>query len=283
MSRMIALRRFALAIVAVAPFLALHAQPKPQYEIYAIRYATVPGFAVSGLVEGADPARKIDIAMMVWLIRGSGRNILFDSGFYRDQFMKQWHPTDYVKPSESVARLGLKPEDITDVIISHMHWDHADGMDLFPKAKIWLQKDELEYYAGEAWQSRRTHGGIDPDDVMAAVKLNTQGRVGLVNGDAQEILPGITAYIGGKHTYASQFIAVNTAVGAVVLASDNMYLYENLEKHAAIAQTLDRESNLRAQDRMKQLAADARWIIPGHDPLVMAKFPQVAPGVVKIQ
>jgi hypothetical protein len=110
---MIALRRLAIAILTVAPFLALYAQPKPQYEIYAIRYATVPAFAVSGLVEGADASRKIDIAMMVWLIRGDGRNILFDSGFYRDQFMKQWHPTDYVKPSESVAKLGLKPEDIT--------------------------------------------------------------------------------------------------------------------------------------------------------------------------
>ena len=104
-----------------------------------------------------------------------------------------------------------------------------------------------------------------------------------MNGDAQEIVPGITAYIGGKHTYASQFITVNTTVGAVVLASDNLYLYENLEKHLPIAQTLDRESNLRAQDRMKQLAADPRLIIPGHDPQVMRKFQQVAPGVVKIQ
>jgi glyoxylase-like metal-dependent hydrolase (beta-lactamase superfamily II) len=156
-------------------------------------------------------------------------------------------------------------------------------MDLFPKAKIWLQKDELEYYAGEAWQSRRTHGGIEADDVMAVVKLNTQGRVGLVNGDAQDVLPGIVAYVGGKHTYASQYLAVSTAVGAVVLASDNMYLYENLEKHLPIAQTLDRESNLRAQDRMKQLAADPRWIVPGHDPAVMTKFPVAAPGVVRIQ
>ena len=278
---MISLRQLVVAALAVAS--PLLAQPKPQYEIYAIRYATLPNFAVSSLVEGADRSRKLDIAMMVWLIRGNGRTILFDSGFYRDQFMKQWHPADYVKPSEAIAKLGLKPEDITDVIVSHMHWDHADGIDLFPKAKIWLQKDELEYYAGQAWQSRGAHGGIDPEDVMAAVKLNTQGRVGLVNGDAQQILPGIMAYTGGKHTYASQFITVNTAVGAVVLSSDNMYLYENLEKHAPIAQTLDRESNLRAQDRMKQLAADPQWIIPGHDPLVMTKFPEVAPGVVKIQ
>ncbi len=264
-------------------FLAVPLWAQPEYEVYALRYATIPGFQVSQLVAGADPSRKLDIAMMVWLVRGGGRNILFDAGFYREQFFKQWHVTDFVKPSESIARLGLKPEDITDVVISHMHWDHADGLDLFPKAKIWLQKDELEYYAGEGWQSRRTHGGIDPDDVLAAVKLNMAGRVGLVPGDAQEILPGISCYTGGKHTYASQYITVHTAAGTVVLASDNMYLYENLDKHAPIAATLDAASNLRAQDRMKQLAARPELIIPGHDPAVLKRFPNPQPGVARIQ
>jgi len=273
--------RAILLIAATAGLLA--AQEKPKYEIYAIRYATIKGFAVSGLVVGADPARKMDIAMMVWLVKGGGHNILVDAGFYREQFFKQWPGiADYVKPSEAVARVGLKPDDITDVVISHMHWDHADGLDLFPKAKIWLQKDELEYYAGSAWQSRRTHGGIDPDDVIATVKLNLAGRVGLVNGDAQEILPGITCYTGGKHTYASQYVGVNTAAGTVVLASDNMYLYKNIEKRAASA-SLDNESNLRAQDRMKQLAASPKLVIPGHDPAVMTSFPSVGVGVVKIQ
>jgi glyoxylase-like metal-dependent hydrolase (beta-lactamase superfamily II) len=259
------------------------AQPKPRYEVYAIRYATIPNFQVADLVAGADRARRMDIAMMIWLVEGNGRHILVDSGFYRDRFLKEWKPVDYVKPSEAIARAGLKPEDITDLIVSHMHWDHADGIDLFPKARTWIQKDELEYYAGSAWQSRGTHGGIDPEDVLALVKLNTEGRVRLVNGDAQEILPGISCYTGGKHTYASQFVTVNTAAGAVVLASDNMYLYENLEKHAAIAQTLDAESNLRAQDRMKQLAADPRLIVPGHDPAVFARFPNPQPGVARIQ
>ena len=257
--------------------------PKPQYEIYAIRYATLANFQVSGLVAGADRSRRMDIAMMVWLVEGNGRHILFDAGFYREQFMKQWKPVDYVKPSEAIARLGLKPEDITDLIVSHAHWDHADGVDLFPKARTWIQKDELEYYAGTAWQARGTHGGIDPEDVLALVRLNTEGRVGLVNGDAQEIIPGISCYTGGKHTYASQFLTVNTAAGTVVLASDNMYLYENLDKHAPIAQTLDAESNLRAQDRMKQLAADPRLIVPGHDPAVFARFPNPKPGVAKIE
>jgi len=270
----------ALAFIAVAG--TLRAQPKPAYEIYAIRYATLKDFAVSGLVAGADQSRKMDIAMMFWLIEGNGRNILFDCGFYRDQFMRQWRPVDYEKPSLALQRAGLKPDDITDVVISHIHWDHADGFDLFPRARIWIQKEELEYYAGEAWQGHR-RTAADPDDILGLVKANTEGKVGLVKGDEQEIFPGITCYVGGKHTWQSQFIAVNTASGTVVLASDNVYLNENLEKHVPIAATLDADSNLRAQDRMQQMAASPRLIIAGHDPAVMKDFKEIAPGVVRIQ
>jgi glyoxylase-like metal-dependent hydrolase (beta-lactamase superfamily II) len=256
---------------------------QPIYEVFAIRYASIPDFPVSALVTGADRERKLSIAMTVWLVRGNGRNILVDSGFYRPQFFKNWKVEGFMKPSDAVAQAGVKPEEITDVIITHMHWDHADGMDLFPNARIWLQKDEYHYYTGEAWQRPNTHGGIDPDDVLAAVKLNLAGRIGLVNGDAQEIIPGVTCYTGGKHTYQSQYVGVSTKAGRVILASDNMYLYENLEKHAPIAQTLDKDSNLRAQDRMKQLAASPRLIIPGHDPAVFEKFPKVNERVVKIE
>jgi glyoxylase-like metal-dependent hydrolase (beta-lactamase superfamily II) len=263
----------------------------PMYEVFAIRYASIPEFPVNALIANADPQRKLSIAMTVWLIRGNGHNILVDSGFYRPQFFKQFKIESFIKPSEAVGQPGimpagqpaLTPEDITDVIITHMHWDHADGMDLFPRARIWLQKDEYTYYTGEAWQSPRTHGGIDPDDVLAAVKLNLAGRVTLVNGDAQQILPGITCYTGGKHTFQSQYVGVNTKAGTVILASDNMYLYENLEKHVPIAQTLDAASNLRAQDRMKQLAASSRLIVPGHDPAVFEKFPKVSEQAVKIE
>jgi glyoxylase-like metal-dependent hydrolase (beta-lactamase superfamily II) len=269
-----------IASLSIAP---LTAQSKPQYEVYAIRYATLPDFRVSELVAGADPARKLDIAMMIWLLRGNGHNILVDSGFYHDRFFRDWHVNDFTKPSDALKPLGLKPEDITDIVITHMHWDHADGMDLFPNARIWIQKDELQYYAGEAWQSKEAHGGIDPGDVLTLVKLNTEDHVGMVNGDAQEIIPGVICYTGGRHTYASQYVGVSTSAGTVVLASDNMYLYENLEKHLPIAATLDAVSNLRAQDRMKQLAASPGLIVPGHDPAVMTKFPLVAPGAAKIQ
>jgi len=271
------------AAVLVLSSSSVVAQTKLTYEVYAIRYASLPDFPVSDLVSGADRSRKLDLAMTIWLVRGGGHNVLVDSGFYHERFFKAWKVKDFIKPSDALAGLGVKPEDITDVVISHMHWDHADGSDLFPKARIWIQKDELEYYAGEAWETKDTSDGIDPEDVLELVKLNTQGRVGLVHGDAQEILPGLTCYTGGRHTFQSQYVGVNTAGGTIVLASDNMYLYENMEKHVPIAETLDAASNLRAQDRMKRIATRPEWVIPGHDPSVFDKFPKIGERVVKIQ
>ena len=113
--------------------------------------------------------------------------------------------------------------------------------------------------------------------------LRREGRVQLVNGSDQEILPGITVYTGGKHTFASQYASVRIAPGTAVVASDNLYLYENLEHHAPIAQTLDAASNLRAQTRMLQIASDPRLIVPGHDPAVFERFEATAPGVVRIR
>jgi glyoxylase-like metal-dependent hydrolase (beta-lactamase superfamily II) len=152
---------------------------------------------------------------------------------------------------------------------------------LFPRATVWIQKEEYDYYVGPQGEVLHT-GGADADDAKMLAELNKAGRVRLVDGDAKEILPGITVYTGGKHTFASQFAGVKTTAGTVVLASDNAYLYENLEKRLPIAQTLDAASNLKAQERMLALAASPSLVIPGHDPAVFERFPAVAPGVVKI-
>jgi glyoxylase-like metal-dependent hydrolase (beta-lactamase superfamily II) len=104
----------------------------------------------------------------------------------------------------------------------------------------------------------------------------------LVDGDGKEIIPGITVHTGGKHTYASQFAAVRTGVDTIVLASDNLYLYENLARRVPIAQTLDAASNVKAQGRMLTLASDARLIVPGHDPEVFNRFTSPGNGIAWI-
>lgn len=255
----------------------------PGYSIEAVRYATVPGFPVSALVMGAPPEEKVDIAMVVWLIRGGGRNILFDSGFHREKWMKEFPVADYVPPHEAVRAAGVRPDEVTDVVISHAHWDHMGGIDLFPRATVWIQKDEFAYYTGAAWQVGGRHGGIDPEDLAVLVRLNTEGRLKLVDGDDVELLPGLRVYTGARHTYASQYLRVG-GEPAFVLASDNCYLYRNLETPAASATftEADRGANLAAQRRMIALAGSIQRVVPGHDLRQFERYPTVG-RVAKIR
>jgi glyoxylase-like metal-dependent hydrolase (beta-lactamase superfamily II) len=272
------------ALLASAHRPAPTASPAPPlYEVYAVRYATLH-FPKSALIRTAPRGEMMDIAMTVWLLKGSdGRIVLFDAGYYRDKFQQQYKSADYVTAAEAIGRIGVKPEQVNDVIISHIHWDHADGADLFPTARVWIQKEEYAFYIDSTGTPRNRT--IDALDAAMFAQLDKAGRVMRVDGDAKEIIPGITVYTGGKHTYASQFISVPTRSGTVVLASDNAYLYENLDNRVPIAQTAqpaDTISNLQAQDRMATIAASRKFIVPGHDMLVFSRFPKVAEGVVRI-
>ena len=258
----------AASLVAAAP------SDTPAYSIEAVRYGTIKAFPVSALLMGAPKEEKTDIAMVVWLIRGGGHNILFDSGFHRESWLKQFPTDDYLRPDAAVKEAGVAPEDVTDIVISHAHWDHMGGIDLFPKAAVWIQKQEFAYYTGDAWQPGGKHGGIDKEDVQVLVRLNTAGRLRLVDGDNVEILPGIRAYTGSRHTFASQYIRVD-GDAPFVLASDNCYLYRNLAEHKASAtfSEADQAGNVAQQSRMIELAGSPDRVVPGHDPAQFQKFP----------
>jgi glyoxylase-like metal-dependent hydrolase (beta-lactamase superfamily II) len=178
--------------------------------------------------------------------RPRGRTVLVDAGFYRQEVLKYFGVTDFTRPDKALERLGIKPDEVTDVILTHMHSDHVDGADLFPMAQIWIQKEEYAHYAEKTGRPGGGLPGSEPEYIRALVRLHTLGRVHLVDGDAREIIPGVTVYTGGKHTFASQYVGVNTKAGTVVIASDNVYTYENLEKHVPITATLDAKSNLAA-------------------------------------
>lgn len=259
---------FVLGLLGASP------APPPAYTIQAIRYATAKDVPASMLVVGAPKEETLEIAMVVWLVRGGGRNVLFDSGFHREKWFTSFPTVDYLRPDEAVALAGVKPEEVTDVVVSHAHWDHVGGVDLFPKATVWIQRQEYAYYTAEAWQPGGRHGGIDPDDVKALVQLNTEGRLRLVDGDDVEILPGIRAYTGARHTYASQYLRI-AGDPPYVLASDNCYLERNLAEHRASATFTEADvpANLAAQARMISLAGSADRVVPGHDARQFVRFP----------
>jgi glyoxylase-like metal-dependent hydrolase (beta-lactamase superfamily II) len=265
-------KRYLLA--CIIPILFAASASTPEYSIQAIRYASSPNVPVSELVIGAPKDAKIEITMVIWLIRGGGHTIVFDSGFHRDTFIKDFPMKDYLRPDEAVRLAGVKPEEVTDIVISHAHWDHMGGIDLFPKANVWIQKEEYRYYTMDAWQPGGQHGGIEPEDAKQLVQLNTEGRIRLVDGDNVEIFPGIRAYTGARHTYASQYLRVE-GNPTFVLASDNCYLYRNLLSHMASAtfSEADHPANIAAQSRMIELAGSADRVVPGHDALQFQKFP----------
>lgn len=275
-----------LALFAVATLSACATPPAmvaealPIYEVHAVRYATLVGYPTRWLVQGADSSRTTDGAMMVWLLRGGDRTVLVDAGFYRDAFVQGYDFEGYRRPTEALAALGVTPESVTDVVVTHVHWDHVGGADLFPNARVWIQRDEFDHHVGPDGEA--LDEAIAPVHAAMLARLRSEGRVRLVEGDDQEILPGIRAYTGGRHTHASQYVGVRTRSGTVVVASDNVYLYENLDRHVPIGATLDAEANLAAQDRMRTLAAEERLIVPGHDAAVFERFATLGADVARI-
>jgi glyoxylase-like metal-dependent hydrolase (beta-lactamase superfamily II) len=263
----------------------------PHYQVYAIKFAS-PGyrFPIASWALGGPENDSVDIDFMVWLIKGdNGRNVLVDAGFRRDMIdfadAKGFAVVYKTSPDSALGVLGVKAGDITDIILSHPHWDHIDGISLFPNAHIWIQKEDYNYFVGGAWQKGQQNGGYEPRDVRALVDLNMAQKVTLVDGDNKEVIPGIRVFTGSRHTYNSQYVLVSTPSKKIVLASDNIWIYYSLEHLSPPSEggTMDTAGYVNAMRRMKTLATSPRYIIPGHDAKVFSLFPRVADGVVKIE
>ena len=260
----------------------------PVYDIYALKYFGLASVPVSELALGAPKKDTMNMYFMYWLVKGNnGKNILVDAGFLRDlDIVKELHSTFYIRPDSVLLELNIQADDITDIILTHPHWDHVDGISLFPKAHIWIQKEDYNYFVGAAWQKDGRHGGFYKRDVDSLVSLNIAGKLTLVDGDDQEILPGIKVYTGSRHTFNSQFVLVETGGDKVILASDNIWIYYNLEHLKSSPPpggTFDTTAYVKSMQRMKTLVPNIKYIIPGHDPAIFTRFPMIKPDVVQIK
>jgi glyoxylase-like metal-dependent hydrolase (beta-lactamase superfamily II) len=260
---------------------------KGHYDVYAIKYASISHLTpTSDWVDQAPKQDSVAMEFMIWLIRGQGRNILVDAGFLNDiENAKEFDVVNYKRPDSVIMNLGVKPEEVTDVMLTHPHWDHLDGLVLFPKARVWVQKTDYDYFVGGAWQKEGNHGGFAKRNVLMLAGVNVDGRLTLVDGDDKEIIPGIRVYTGSRHTFNSQYALVNTGTERIVLASDNIWVYYSLEhmKPAPSYGTFDPAGYVKAMARMKTLASQEKFIIPGHDARVFKTFPAVGDRAVKIE
>ena len=262
-------------------------QNTPSYEVYVLKYASLAKKTTIADWVKDGPKDSTDIDFMFWLIKdGKGKNILVDAGCScSTPAAIDFGLTKCIRQDSLLLQLGIKSPDVTDIIVTHPHWDHINGINLFPNAQIWIQKDDYNYYAGGAWQKDGSHGGFVKDEILYLVNKNIEGKVTLVNGDAKEIIPGIKVYTGSHHTYNSQYVGVQSGNDKIIIASDNIWLYYSLEHllPAPSYGTLDPAGYVAAMKRMKTLASKTAFILPGHDPRGFSQFPKVTENIARIK
>ena len=147
------------------------------YQIYALKFALLKfKLPIAYSAVGSTSKDSSGICYMIYLLKGNnGRTILVDAGFTETPAMYNMHAFNYIRPDSMLRKINIDPKDITDLIVTHPHWDHIDGIGLFPNAHIWIQKEDFNYFVGAAWQKPDGNSGFNKRDVLKTVELNLAG------------------------------------------------------------------------------------------------------------
>jgi glyoxylase-like metal-dependent hydrolase (beta-lactamase superfamily II) len=253
------------------------------YELFAIRYAARPGLRSQAFTD-VDPRRPADphdtplpMNYYIWLARNGTHTFVIDMGFCHETAAQRHRKLDRT-PAEGLALMGLNAQDVKDIIVTHMHYDHVGTYGDFPNARFHLQDKEMAYATGRHMQHWYFNLGYEVEDVTGMVRLVYQNRVRFHDGDA-ELAPGISIHRIGGHTHGMQCVRVQTQRGPVVLASDAAHYYEHFQDRRIFIGTFNAGETIQGYRRLQELAdGSLDHIVPGHDPLVMEKYPP-APGL----
>ena len=209
------------------------------YEVFAVKYAHHgPRTAAMNFIGGDPHQGSHDLDFYVWAVVGKDRTIVVDTGF--DEAMAKKRDRQIMKPvAEALKMAGIAPDKVSDVIITHLHYDHSGNYDAFPNARYHLQDCEMDFATGRCMCDEKMRVAFEADDVTALVRKVYAGRVTYHDGEDQ-VAPGITVHHIGGHSKGLQAVRVKTARGNVVLASDAIHLYEHLETEQGVSDHLQR-------------------------------------------
>lgn len=252
-----------LACLLLLPFGNARAA-EPFTSLHCLRYATAEDYPVDAILFGTDRGQVADVPFVFCVAKRGDETVVLDAGFVNPAYAKEWGVVDYAEYRGLLAEIGVKPEDVSLVTLSHLHWDHAGGTSAFPNAKFVIQRRELEYAAGGMVLNKHAQIGFYADDVLDLVKLAWQGRVLLPDGDQEDLIPGLDVYLTPGHTIATMTVCLDTTKGRVCYASDSVYTYRNIEEDIALGLGLDLGQSVRSYARIRELVGDG-ILIPGHE------------------
>jgi glyoxylase-like metal-dependent hydrolase (beta-lactamase superfamily II) len=244
------------------------------HRIYAVRYGHLERTSDRNFLGGDDHANPMPLDYYVWVIRTEGRSIVVDTGFDSGQAASRGRTLIW-PVAEALAAIDVDPSDVMDVVITHMHYDHAGNAALFPRARFHVQDAEMAYCTGRAMTHPHLSAFFEAENVVQMVRRVFDGRVVFHAGDSV-LCPGVTLHHLPGHTMGLQAVRVETARGPVVLASDAAHFWANLERETPYPVVADVAQYLESLHALRRLAPSIDHIIPGHDPGVLARFPAEA-------
>jgi len=247
------------------------------YEVYAIRYAHHPRRASENFLGGDPHDGPMPMDYFVWAIVGVQRTFVVDCGF--DAEMARKRGRQLVRtPADGLKTIGIDPAAVRDVIVTHMHYDHAGCLDMFPSAKYHVQDREMAFCTGRLMCHEHARIPFEAGDVVTMVRKIFEGRVEFHDGD-DELAPGVTIHRVGGHSMGLQVVRVRTRRGWVVLASDASHYYANMEQGRPYPILYNVGDLLEGFNTLRRLAESPAHIIPGHDPLVLVRYPAARAGL----
>lgn len=249
----------------------------PEYEVFALRYAHREARRAEHFIGGDPHDGPMPMAYYIWVISGDGRIVVVDCGFNADVAARRGR-TLLQTPTELLTLIDIDPAVVPDLVLTHLHYDHVGNLDLFPSAMFHLQEPELHFAVGRHMRRPFLRATFEVEDVVALIRLNYAGRVRLHDG-VVPLYPGITLYPAPGHSAGLQFVQVHTKRGMVALASDASHFYENMQTGRPFTIVVNTADTLESYDRLRCAAASPDHIIPGHDPLVMARYPAPSPAL----
>ena len=243
------------------------------YEVFAIRYAGVQRRRIDNFIGMDVHDGPMAMDFYVWLLRSAQRTILVDTGFTADTAQARKRVLDrYRCPIDTLATLGVDPAAITDVVLTHLHFDHAGNLAKLPAARFHLQDAEMNYATGRCMCFAPMRHAYSVEDVAELLRKVYAERVVFHDGDCT-LAPGVELMLIGGHTRGLQSVRVRTARGWVVLASDASHYYENHEEGRPFPIVQDMQQMLEGQRRLQTAADSPRHVVPGHDPDVLRRYP----------
>lgn len=251
------------------------------YEIYALKYAGP--FTSSGafLMWMKDWEKTEERNYYFWCIKSADAIVVVDTGV-SPQLASARGLNGYVSPKEMLGRINVNADDVAHVVLTHIHWDHANGASLFPAAKIYLQESEYRFWIEDSLAARPPFRFYTDDDSLSHLaSLSDTDRLVLLDGD-REILPGIECLLAPGHSVGLQAVAVNTARGTAILGSDCAHVFRNFQEDWPSAFIVDLAAWMRSYDKLRGKAASPELLFPGHDRLMARDYPQVAEGVTRL-